>query len=41
MSCSNTEASSLDSRMPITAALVDFAIKRSPSIFDKKLLIFR
>ena len=37
----NNEASSLDSQMPITAALADFATKQNYSIFDKKPLIFR
>ena len=33
--CSKIEASSLDSQMPMTAALVDIAVKHSFSIFDK------
>ena len=41
ISYSDTEASSLHSQVPMTAALVDFPTKRSSSIFDKKLLILR
>ena len=41
ISCSKTEAPSLDSEMSITAALTDFAIERRSSIFDNKLSIFR
>ena len=35
-----SEASSLDSQMPITAAVVDFAVKPSSLILGNKLLIF-
>ena len=35
------KASSLDSQMPMTAALVIFAISRSSSILDNKLLMLR
>ena len=38
---SNTDAASWDWKMLITAALLDFSVQRSPSIFDNKLLILR